>query len=66
MHVVICHQHEPGIHNVGGVGTFIRTFIKYAPPDFRVSLVGVSSDTVIPPYDTKSTREIVRYSFLAR
>ncbi len=44
MRVIIVHQHDPAIHHVGGVGTFINTFIKWAPEDCDVSLVGVSTD----------------------
>lgn len=44
MRLIIIHQHDPGINCVGGIGTFINTFIKYAPADFEISLVGVSSE----------------------
>lgn len=44
MRVVLIHQYDPLIANVGGIGTFIHTFIKYAPPDMEVDLVGVCSD----------------------
>lgn len=42
--VHIIHQHDPAINHVGGVGTYINTFFKYAPEDFEVSLIGVSTD----------------------
>ena len=42
--VLILHQHDPFIHHVGGVGTFINTFLRHAPEDFEVRLVGVSTD----------------------
>jgi glycosyltransferase involved in cell wall biosynthesis len=44
LRIVLIHQYDPSIHNVGGIGTFISTFIKYAPPDMEVSLVGVTAD----------------------
>ena len=42
--VLIIHMHDPAISHVGGLGTFINTFVKYAPSDFEVSLIGVSSE----------------------
>lgn len=47
--VIIIHQHDPGIAHVGGIGTFINTFIKFAPKDFDVSVVGVSADPTARP-----------------
>ncbi len=44
MRILIIHQHDPAIHHVGGVGTYINTFIKYAPQDFKIRLIGVSTD----------------------
>lgn len=44
MRVIIIHPHDPGIHHVGGVGTFINTFLKCAPSDVEVELVGVTAD----------------------
>jgi len=42
--VILFHQHDPGMVHVGGIGTFLNTFIKHAPQDFEVRMVGVSSD----------------------
>ena len=42
--VLIVHMHDPAIAHVGGLGTFINSFVKYAPDDFEVSLIGVSAD----------------------
>ncbi|MBI4004248.1 MAG: glycosyltransferase family 4 protein [Candidatus Omnitrophica bacterium] len=44
MRVCILYQHDPTAHYSGGIGTFINTFIKYAPADFDISLVGVAVD----------------------
>lgn len=44
MRVMLIHQHDPTSHHVGGIGTFLNTFIKYAPADFDVSVVGVAVD----------------------
>ncbi len=44
MRVILIHQYDPTIHNVGGIGTFINTFIKYAPMDLEVDLLGVTAE----------------------
>jgi glycosyltransferase involved in cell wall biosynthesis len=49
MRVVLIHQHDPGIAHVGGIGTFINTFIKFAPKDVDVGVVGVSADPTARP-----------------
>lgn len=56
--VLIIHQHDPAINHVGGVGTYINTFIKYAPADFEVSLIGVSTDAVARPIGKWQRREV--------
>ncbi len=49
MKVVIIHQHDPGAAHVGGIQTFLNTFIKYAPADFSIDLVGVTTDPARRP-----------------
>ena len=49
MRVIIVHQHDPGAPHVGGIGTFIETFVKYAPEDVKVSLVGITRDPATRP-----------------
>jgi len=49
MRVIMCHQHDPGLTHVGGIETFINTFVKYAPQDVEVSLVGVTADPAARP-----------------
>ena len=44
MKVVIFHQHDPGASHVGGIQTFLNTFIKYAPAHFSIELVGLTTD----------------------
>lgn len=39
--LVLIHQHDPTIPHVGGVGTFIDTFIRNAPHEFDIYLLGV-------------------------
>lgn len=40
--VTIVHPVDPFGTKIGGISTFIKNFIKYAPEDFDVSVVGVS------------------------
>ncbi len=42
--VFMIYQHDPTSSHVGGIGTFLNTFIKYSPSDFEISLIGVSCD----------------------
>ena len=49
MKVVIIHQHDPGTAHVGGIQTFLNTFIKYAPAGFSIDLVGVTTDPARRP-----------------
>ena len=43
MKLVLIHQHDPTVPHVGGIQTFIDTFIRNAPEDFEISLLGVST-----------------------
>lgn len=45
MKLLIVHQHDPTIPNVGGIGTFIDAFIRNAPTELDIDLVGVSVNT---------------------
>lgn len=49
MRVILIHQHDPSLHYAAGIGTFINGFIKYAPAEFEVSLVGVTADPQARP-----------------
>lgn len=49
LRVILIHQHDPGGPHVGGIGTFLNTFLKYAPADFELSLVGVTTDPARRP-----------------
>lgn len=49
MKVVLIHQHDPTIPHVGGIGTFIDTFIRNAPSDLEVHLVGVTAQPSMYP-----------------
>ncbi len=47
--VILFHQHDPGMDYVGGIFTFLNTFVKHAPSDFEVNLVGVTADAAARP-----------------
>jgi glycosyltransferase involved in cell wall biosynthesis len=40
--LVLIHQHDPTIPHVAGIGTFINTFIRNAPDDLEIQLLGVT------------------------
>ncbi|BAB74756.1 glycosyltransferase [Anabaena sp. FACHB-709] len=43
--LTIFYQFNPWQTSIGGIQTLINTFIKYAPSDFEVRLVGTASDS---------------------
>lgn len=44
INVTIIHPGDPLGLKVGGIETFIRNFIKYAPSHFNIDFVGISTD----------------------
>ena len=42
--IVLIHQHDPSVDYPSGIGTFIRTLIKYAPSELEVELVGICAN----------------------
>ena len=42
--VTIIHPADPAGVKIGGIGTLIRDFIRFAPPDFELRLVGITTD----------------------
>jgi glycosyltransferase involved in cell wall biosynthesis len=38
---------DPERMAIGGIATFVRGFVKFAPPDFEVSMVGVSATRAV-------------------
>lgn len=42
MKLILIHQHDPTVPHVGGIQTFIDTFIRNAPEDLDIRLVGVT------------------------
>ncbi|NCJ07491.1 glycosyltransferase [Synechococcales cyanobacterium C] len=42
--LTIFYQYNPWHSTIGGIQTFISTFIKYAPTDFEIRLVGTGYD----------------------
>jgi glycosyltransferase involved in cell wall biosynthesis len=46
--LTIFYQFNPWSPTIGGIQTIIRTFIKYAPSEFEVRLVGTEEDPSLP------------------
>lgn len=46
--LTIFYQFDPWNSTIGGIQTLISSFIKYAPSDFELRLVGISSDPTTP------------------
>jgi glycosyltransferase involved in cell wall biosynthesis len=46
--LTIFYQFDPWEATIGGIQTLIRYYIKYAPPDFEVRLVGTGTDPSQP------------------
>jgi len=46
--LTIFYQFNPWNTTIGGIQTLINTFIKYAPSEFKVRLVGTGTDTNLP------------------
>jgi glycosyltransferase involved in cell wall biosynthesis len=46
--LTIFYQFNPWSPTIGGIQTIVRTFIKYAPNDFEVRLVGTEDDPYLP------------------
>ncbi|MEO8625766.1 MAG: glycosyltransferase family 4 protein [Candidatus Limnocylindrales bacterium] len=47
--VLIVHPRDPMAPTIGGIQTFLHDFIKYAPPDFAISIVGLTRDPALRP-----------------
>lgn len=41
--LTIFYQFDPWKSSIGGIQTVVRNFIKFAPPEFKVCLVGITS-----------------------
>ncbi len=46
--LTIFYQFNPWSPTIGGIQTVIRSFIKYAPSEFEVRLVGIEDDPYLP------------------
>lgn len=44
MRVLIVHPRDLGAPTIGGIQTFLHDFVKFSPPDFRITLAGVTQD----------------------
>src|SRR6476659_8791352 len=58
VHVLIVHPRDPAAPTIGGIQTFLRDFIKYAPADFAISFVGTTRDAQARPVGHWMTLDI--------
>ena len=42
--VMIIHHFDPFGSKIGGIASYIKGFIKYAPDDFEIKMIGITSD----------------------
>lgn len=47
--VAVIHPMDPPGRKIGGIETFVRQFVEFSPPDFRVKLVGIATDPARHP-----------------
>jgi len=47
--VAIIHPMDPPGRKFGGIETFVSQFVEFAPPDFRIRLVGITTDPDLYP-----------------
>ena len=56
--ILIVHPRDPAAPTLGGIQTFLRDFIKYAPQDFEISFVGTTRDEKARPVGRWMTLEL--------
>jgi glycosyltransferase involved in cell wall biosynthesis len=59
--LTIFYQFDPWKSSIGGIQTVVRNFIKFAPPEFKVRLVGITS-SANGEVDQWQTRELAGQS----
>jgi glycosyltransferase involved in cell wall biosynthesis len=42
--VLVVHPRDLGAPTIGGIQTFLHDFVKFSPPDFKITLAGVTQD----------------------
>ena len=58
MRLLIVHPRDPAAPTLGGIQTFLRDFIKYAPTDFEITFVGTTRDTAARPVGRWTALEV--------
>ncbi|WP_287127938.1 glycosyltransferase [Candidatus Cyanaurora vandensis] len=46
--LTIFYQFDPWGNSLGGIQTTVRSYVKYAPPEFELRLVGIEDDPTVP------------------
>lgn len=47
--VLIIHPRDPAAPTIGGIQTFLRDFVRYAPADFEITFAGTTRDRAARP-----------------
>ena len=50
--IVLIHPFDPWGKKVGGIETFLKGFMIYAPKEFEIELIGTTSSISQRPYGT--------------
>ncbi len=58
IHVSVVHEMDPCGDRIGGIETFVRDLIRFAPEDIDISMIGVSTDPVLRPVGRWSCLEL--------
>lgn len=61
--LTIFYQFNPWMTTVGGIQTIINSFIKYAPTEFEVRLVGTTDNSAQPIGQWQETELLGRKLF---
>ncbi|MEP7378865.1 MAG: glycosyltransferase family 4 protein [Chloroflexota bacterium] len=56
--VLIIHPRDPAAPTIGGIQTFLRDFIRYAPADFEITFAGTTRDREARPIGRRVTVSI--------
>lgn len=63
LEVAVYQPSDPAGHIPGGIDSFLRDLIRFAPADFRFRIIGITTDPVQRPVGRWSTCEIGGRSF---
>lgn len=56
--VLVVHPRDPAAPSLGGIQTFLHDLIKHAPPDFEITVAGVTSDPARRPIGRRQAVDV--------